>query len=753
MLRAVLVSCVLGALTVPASAAAQDAARDLPDICTADTQESEGDHVRLQGGVECTLPDGGRVFGAVIRVFTEQDARRIVAEGNVVFSGPDGHIWADRLDYNTATGTGTFENAYGLLSLPNADPVQFGGQAPQVEFDGKRLEKLGPGRYRLTEGSWTTCTQPTPRWAFTSGRITLELDRYVIATHTVFRVKGVPVAYLPWFYYPIQEDGRATGFLMPTLGASTFRGQAVSNGFFWAIGRSHDATFVHDWFTKAGQAAGVEYRYVTSPDSSGTIRFYRFARRATSFTQDGNTTTLAGSNSFELTGSAVQTIAPGVIARARLDYISDVINQQLLYQNLFDASRRSRMLEGSLSGTRGPWSGNVLYQRTEVINGIDDTLLYGSAPRINATLAPQRLFRSPVYGSFNTEYAYLPFQRTVEGVLMQDDSFSRFDASPSIRVPLSRLSFLSINTSAGYRATHYSRRGTGTPGQTTDGSFLRQYGTMRTEVVGPVFSRIFDVEDSTFAERLKHVIEPAVTVDLTSPIRDYRQTPLQSDVSDFVVGGSSRLTYGVTSRLFFRKPMMGETRGETREFVTVGLQQTSYSNAESSRYDTTYSSAVGTGGGRTLSPVALTARVSPSNSFDGNMRAEYDPTRGLQTLTTGAGINYASGGMTLNFSRQRFDRSQPANSFLSATTRTQLLENRVTASYAISWDISRSYVVSQGIIGSYMAQCCGIQGEFQQFNYPSGFGLPINADRRINFSFVLAGLGTFSNFFGAFGGG
>jgi hypothetical protein len=276
---------------------------------------------------------------------------------------------------------------------------------------------------------------------------------------------------------------------------------------------------------------------------------------------------------------------------------------------------------------------------------------------------------------------------------------------------------------------------------------------MRTEVVGPVFSRIFDVEDSTFAERLKHVIEPAVTVDVTSPIRDYRQTPLQSDVSDFVVGGSSRLTYGVTSRLFFRKPMMGETRGETREFVTVGLQQTSYSNAESSRYDTTYSSAVGTGGGRTLSPVALTARVSPSNSFDGNMRAEYDPTRGLQTLTTGAGINYASGGMTLNFSRQRFDRSQPANSFLSATTRTQLLENRVTASYAISWDISRSYVVSQGIIGSYMAQCCGIQGEFQQFNYPSGFGLPINADRRINFSFVLAGLGTFSNFFGAFGGG
>jgi hypothetical protein len=50
-----------------------------------------------------------------------------------------------------------------------------------------------------------------------------------------------------------------------------------------------------------------------------------------------------------------------------------------------------------------------------------------------------------------------------------------------------------------------------------------------------------------------------------------------------------------------------------------------------------------------------------------------------------------------------------------------------------------------------MAQCCGLQVDFQKFSYPSSSGFPIPADRRINFSFVLAGLGTFSNFFGAFG--
>jgi hypothetical protein len=51
-----------------------------------------------------------------------------------------------------------------------------------------------------------------------------------------------------------------------------------------------------------------------------------------------------------------------------------------------------------------------------------------------------------------------------------------------------------------------------------------------------------------------------------------------------------------------------------------------------------------------------------------------------------------------------------------------------------------------------MAQCCGFEVEVQNYNYPATTGFPIPADRRFNVSFVLAGLGTFSNFFGAFGG-
>ena len=193
------------------------------------------------GNVECELPDGVKVFGR--RRSTSSPRRAptaIVATGNVVFTGPEGHIAADRLEYDTATGTGTFDVADGwsCRSEPGQTARCSAAATPDVHFHGERIEKLGPRRYRVTRGWWTTCEQPTPRWDFTSTSMVLNLEDYVVARHTVLRVKDVPLFYLPCIYYPIQSDDRATGFLMPTYGMSTFRGIAISNAFFWAIGRS-----------------------------------------------------------------------------------------------------------------------------------------------------------------------------------------------------------------------------------------------------------------------------------------------------------------------------------------------------------------------------------------------------------------------------------------------------------------------------------------------------------------------------------
>ena len=56
-------------------------------------------------------------------------------------------------------------------------------------------------------------------------------------------------------------------------------------------------------------------------------------------------------------------------------------------------------------------------------------------------------------------------------------------------------------------------------------------------------------------------------------------------------------------------------------------------------------------------------------------------------------------------------------------------------------------------MAAYNAQCCGIVMEYQEYNFGSfGGASAIPKDRRYNIGFTLAGVGTFSNFFGNFGG-
>jgi len=757
MLRALLSSCVV-CLLAQGVADAQNASppQDVTQLSTLLEQqtswkfECSGNHCILNGDVELPLPGGqGKFFADQIELFADKDL--LVATGNVVFANAEGRLAAEKAEFDLKKKTGTFYTASGTMPLGSAaDPRQFGGQQADVYFWGETIERLGDQKYRVSHGGFTTCVQPTPRWELFTGSVVLNLNDYAVAKNTVLRVKGVPVIYMPWVYYPIQDDDRATGFLLPTYGASTLRGQAISNAFFWAIGRSQDATFFHDWFTRAGQGFGTEYRYAAAAQSFGNVRLYRIDQNEHEYTDNGQTSTLPASKSFELSGNMNHLMSRNIRARARVEYFSNVTAQQIYYQDVYKATRNNRVIEGGLTAAFGPTTTSLLYQRSEYLSGSsgNSSTVYGSTPRVTAAIAPRRIFGSPVYASVNTEYAYLPSRSLTDGEVTADDSHGRFDLTPTLRAPLSRLPFLTVNTSANYRATYYSRSA-GPTGGTVSDPYFRQYMAMHTDVVGPVFTRIWDRPTSVFAERLKHVIEPAFSVDVTSRIADFAKTPVVSDVSEFVVGSAAQLTYGLTNRFFAKGKAVGDTRGQTREFLTVGIQQTTYTNPDSVRYDSAYQSTFGYPFQRDRSPVALTTRVSPTGTLDANLRAEYDTYGlGLQLLSAGGGVNSRRASFAANYSWRDLNDSN----FMSASTSLRWLDGRAIGTYSLSWDIARSYVVSQSIVGSYLAQCCGLQVDFQKFNYPAGSGIPIASDTRFNFGFVLAGLGTFSNFFGAFGG-
>ena len=578
------------------------------------------DHWKLIGQVEVYC--GDQSFSAdEIEGFN--DTHKMIATGNVVFTHGTSRIAADRMEYNTETKTGTFFNATGTATMKDQNtqrpgqPVQqtpkslFGTQEPDVYFYGEKIAKVGNEKYRITKGGFTTCVQPTPRWQLTSGTVILNLERYAFLTNSLLKVKSVPVFYLPVMYYPINKEDRATGFLLPMYGSSTIRGQTLSNAFFWAINRSHDATFYHDWFATTGQGFGSEYRYVASPGSEGQIRFYNLREHTAEYTDDdGSVTTTPERTSYQIQGSLSQRLGRAFRARGRVNYFSDITVQQTYQQNVYNASQRQRVVSGSVSGVVSSWNLTGSYDRSEFFYGTTQSTVRGGTPRISLQRADKPLFGSPIYFSVNTEAVHLVAERKTSSATV-DQGVTRFDLFPRVRIPFTKWQFLTISTSAAFRETFWTEQRDVTTTLNVEDPINRNYYDLSAQITGPVFARIFNRTGSQYAEKLKHSIEPYFNLQRISPIDDFDKF-VQIDGTDVIVGRVSRIAYGVTNR-FFRKPGGG---GRSRELLTASLGQSYYSDQRAAQYDKNYQTSYGSAPSH-FSPLSLQVRSTPTDTRAG----------------------------------------------------------------------------------------------------------------------------------------
>lgn len=724
----------------------------------------DGERVRLMRDVEIegeagSPNEGQKFFADDLELNTRTG--ELTASGNVVFSTPEARISADSVVFNTRTKLGTFTNASGIASLGERgeqDRSMFGTMEPDVYFYGQTIEKVDEDKYKIHRGGFTTCVQPTPRWEIVSGNATVNLNDYALLRNAVIRVKDVPVFYLPVMYYPIQNDDRATGFLLPTYGRSTFRGQSVSSGFFWAINRSQDMTLMHDWFTSRGHGLGGEYRYIAAPQAQGDARFYTLRERETVIDTGSGPVTDPARTSYQANVNVSQPLPAGLRARARVDYFSSVTAQQLYNNNFFQANAGTRAIGGGVSGSWGGLSLSGTFQRNESFFSADNSFVSGQAPGLTASLSGQRIGRLPLYASVNGEAARVVWQNR-RGLDIIDSGLGRVDLQPSIRAPLSSLPFLSVNASLGYRVTYFTESLDPETREQIEQSVTRRYADMRAEVVGPVFTRVY-TPNNAFADRLKHVVEPSFTLQRISSIDTQDRIPATAS-HEFVVGGTTRMTYGLTNRVLVRRGGSegGDSQsGAPREVLSVSVNQSYYSNEDASQYDNSYSYSVFFRPPSNFSTVSLIARSQPTQTVGMDFRMEYDPIA-IERKLTGLGLNgtirsrviEASAGW--NKQNYGFENIARSNHYIQQTTTMRFAGNKYGGTVQFNYDIGRSTMLNQRYIANYNAQCCGIAFEYQTFNFPAlDPRFPVPQDRRFNFAFTLAGVGSFSNFFGTFGG-
>ena len=233
------------------------------------TQKSEkGSPVDLQAD-RLVHDDSGQIVTASGDVVLVQDGRTVkadeiiynlvedtvIAAGHVEFIDANGDKhYADRAEFNNALKDGFVEGLKTFL------------------VDGSRF-KASNGRHKdgnstiMKDAFYTPCDtcrdnpDEAPLWQIRASEVEHNKnDKIIRYRNARFEVKGVPVAYLPYFAHPDGSVKRKSGFLTPSAGYKSDLGAFVQSSYYWNIAPDRDLTAGLMVMTGAAPLAMVQWR-------------------------------------------------------------------------------------------------------------------------------------------------------------------------------------------------------------------------------------------------------------------------------------------------------------------------------------------------------------------------------------------------------------------------------------------------------------------------------------------------------------
>lgn len=115
----------------------------------------------------------------------------------------------------------------------------------------------------LAGSTFTTCPSDTPTWQLSASEISISEDQaWGEAWHAKFELFGVPVLYVPYLNFPINDE-RKTGFLFPTIRTSQKNGFEFEVPYYINIAPNQDATLTPRYMAERGLQMQAEYRVLT----------------------------------------------------------------------------------------------------------------------------------------------------------------------------------------------------------------------------------------------------------------------------------------------------------------------------------------------------------------------------------------------------------------------------------------------------------------------------------------------------------
>lgn len=210
--------------------------------------------IEYQGNVALTR--GDQFIGTDKLTYDEQ-TETYVAEGNVRYQDGGMRVVADRAEGNQSKDQHKIEDVrYQLVERRG------NGVAESIQLEG--------AEGNMRRSTYTTCPPGDKRWELRAQRIDVNTDKGMgVARNAVLRIGKVPVLYVPWFMFPIDET-RRTGLLFPSVSNSNRNGFDYRQPIYLNLAPNYDATLLPRIMTNRGPSLGAEFRYLNSR-GAGTV--------------------------------------------------------------------------------------------------------------------------------------------------------------------------------------------------------------------------------------------------------------------------------------------------------------------------------------------------------------------------------------------------------------------------------------------------------------------------------------------------
>src|SRR5688572_8172760 len=116
---------------------------------------------------------------------------------------------------------------------------------------------------RMEGATYSTCPPGQRQWEFAASRIDVDQEAGMgSARNATLRLGGVPILWLPYVKFPI-DDRRRTGLLVPKIGYDSEDGFEYEQPIYLNLAPNYDATLKPRIIGERGFRIGAEFRYLT----------------------------------------------------------------------------------------------------------------------------------------------------------------------------------------------------------------------------------------------------------------------------------------------------------------------------------------------------------------------------------------------------------------------------------------------------------------------------------------------------------